>query len=443
MLSFPLFYREIIISEIEIELRILYTTLFFIGLPLIILRLIWRGFRAPAYWRRWSERFGSSPILSELIPVIWVHAVSVGEVEASRPIIKALQAEYPEYKILLTTMTPTGSERVKLLFADTVEHCYLPYDLPFVIRRFLKRTHPKFGIIMETEIWPNLLLQCQKTNIPLVLANARMSERSAKGYARLPKFIKTILRSVQLIAAQGQDDRQRFQQLGADIKKIHAIGNLKYEISLPASLTEQASAMRDIWDINRPVWVAASTHDGEEEIILNASRQVRSLFPNLLLIIVPRHPERFDRVTALTQRAGFKTLRRSEHRPCSSDIEILVVDTMGELPLFYAACDVAFVGGSLVPHGGHNLLEPAALGRAVITGPHYFNFNEITKQFLQADAAIQVTETTELAKTVIELLQNSQQRAQMGEAGLRLIANSQGASTRLLNLIKRHIAPHV
>ena len=442
MLSFPLFYREIIISEIEIELRILYTTLFFIGLPLIILRLIWRGFRAPAYWRRWSERFGSSPILSELIPVIWVHAVSVGEVEASRPIIKALQAEYPEYKILLTTMTPTGSERVKLLFADTVEHCYLPYDLPFAIRRFLKRTHPKFGIIMETEIWPNLLLQCQKTNIALVLANARMSERSAKGYARFPKFIKTILRSVQLIAAQGQDDRQRFQQLGADIKKIHAIGNLKYEISLPASLTEQAAAMRDIWDINRPVWVAASTHDGEEEIILNASRQVRSLFPNLLLILVPRHPERFDRVTALTQRAGFKTLRRSEHRPCSSDIEILVVDTMGELPLFYAACDVAFVGGSLVPHGGHNLLEPAALGRAVITGPHYFNFNEITKQFLQADAAIQVTDTTELAKTVIELLQNSQQRAQMGEAGLRLIANSQGASTRLVNLIKRHIAPH-
>lgn len=423
-------------------MRILYTTLFFIGLPLIILRLIWRGFRAPAYWRRWSERFGSSPILSEQSPIIWIHAVSVGEVEASRPIIKTLQTEYPEYQILLTTMTPTGSERVKLLFADTVTHCYLPYDLPFAINRFLKRTHPKFGIIMETEIWPNLLLKCQKMMIPLVLANARMSERSAKGYARFPKFTKTILRSVQLIATQGQDDRQRFQQLGADIKKTHAIGNLKYEISLPASLTEQAAAMRDIWDINRPVWVAASTHDGEEEIILNASRQVRSLFPNLLLIIVPRHPERFDRVTALTQRAGFKTLRRSEHRPCSSDIEILVVDTMGELPLFYAASDVAFVGGSLVPHGGHNLLEPAALGRAVITGPHFFNFNEITKQFLQADAAIQVTDTTELAKTVIELLQNAQQRAQMGEAGLHLIANSQGASTRLVNLIKHHIVSH-
>jgi 3-deoxy-D-manno-octulosonic-acid transferase len=424
-------------------LRIFYTTLFFIGLPLIILRLIWRGFRAPAYWRRWSERFGSSPILSEQVPIIWVHAVSVGEVEASRPIIKALQAEYPEHQILLTTMTPTGSERVKLLFADTVKHCYLPYDLPIAINRFLKRTHPEFGIVMETEIWPNLLFHCQRMGISLILANARMSERSAKGYARFPKFIKTVLKSVQLIAAQSQDDRRRFQQLGADIKKVHAIGNLKYEISLPASLTEQAAAMRDIWDINRPVWVAASTHDGEEEIILNASRQVRSLFPNLLLIIVPRHPERFDRVTALTQRAGFKTLRRSEHRPCSSDIEILVVDTMGELPLFYAASDVAFVGGSLVPHGGHNLLEPAALGRAVITGPHFFNFNEITKQFLQADAAIQVSDTSELAKTVIELLQNSQQRAQMGEAGLRLIATSQGASTRLINLIKRHIISHV
>ena len=423
-------------------MRLLYTGLFFISLPIIILRLIWRGIRAPAYWQRWSERFGNSPDLSNQTATIWIHAVSVGEVEACRPLVNALQTEFPEHQILITTMTPTGSERVKLLFADSVSHCYLPYDLPFAIKRFLNKTQPQFGIIMETEIWPNLLFTCEQQNIPLVLANARMSKRSAKGYARLSRFSKTILQSLQLIAAQGQQDRQRFQNLGADIKKIHAIGNLKYEVTLPASLKEQAEAMRNMWDNNRPVWVAASTHEGEDEIILNASRQIRAKFPDLLLIIVPRHPERFDRVTALTQRAGFKTLRRSEYRPCSSDVQVLVVDTMGELPLFYAASDVAFVGGSLVPHGGHNLLEPAALGRAVITGPHYFNFNEITTQFLDAEAAIQVTDTQSLATTVIKLLENSQQRAQMGEAGLQLIANSQGASTRLVNLIKHHIIRH-
>jgi len=419
-------------------LKLLYTTLFTLGLPFIIFRLIWRGFRAPAYWRRWSERFGASPILSQK-PVIWIHAVSVGEVEACRPLVKALQTEYPQHQLLITTMTPTGSARVKLLFSESVAHCYLPYDLPFAIKKFLNRTKPQFGIIMETEIWPNLLRICHQSEIPTVLANARMSKRSAKGYARFPNFIRSVLNDLSLIAAQGIDDKKRFQQLGAENKKVHIIGNLKYEINLAASLKEQASAMRDMWDNNRPVLVAASTHEGEEEMLLHAARQIRAHFEDLLLIIVPRHPERFDRVSALAQKSGVKTLRRSEHRPCPSDVQVLIVDTMGELPLFYATSDIAFVGGSLVPHGGHNLLEPAILGRAVITGPHFFNFNEITKQFLAANAALQVENTEELAKTVITLLQNSQQRAQMSEAGLKLIANSQGASTRIVNLIKHNI----
>ena len=419
-------------------MKLLYTTLFTLGLPFIVLRLIWRGFRAPAYWKRWPERFGASPILSQK-PVIWIHAVSVGEVEACRPLVKALQTEYPEHQLLITTMTPTGSARVTLLFPDSVAHCYLPYDLPFAIKRFLNRTKPQFGIIMETEIWPNLLSTCHQSDIPLVLANARLSERSAKGYARFPGFIRSTLNNLSLIAAQGVDDKKRFQQLGSENKKVHVIGNLKYEISLPASLKEQASAMRNMWDNNRPVLVAASTHEGEEEMLLNAARQIRAHFADLLLIIVPRHPERFDRVSALAQKSGVKTLRRSAHRPCPSDVQVLIVDTMGELPLFYAASDVAFVGGSLVPHGGHNLLEPAILGRAVVTGPHFFNFNEITKQFLTANAALQVNDTQELAKTVITLLKNSEQRAHMTEAGLKLIANSQGASTRLVNLIKHNI----
>ncbi|MFT7234849.1 MAG: 3-deoxy-D-manno-octulosonic-acid transferase [Methylophagaceae bacterium] len=441
MLSFSLAYR-LINEQKDTHLKLLYTTLFYICLPLVILRLIWRGNRTPAYWQRWPERFGKSPDLVSPAPVIWIHAVSVGEVEASRPLVTSLQIAYPKHQLLITTMTPTGSERVKLLFSDTLAHCYLPYDLPFAIKRFLKNNRPVFGVVMETEIWPNLLLTCKQNNIPLVLANARMSDRSARGYSRFPKLIKMVLNSLRFIAAQSQHDRDNFHLLGADITDVHAIGNLKYEINLPASLVEQASAMRMMWDNTRPVWIAASTHEGEEEIILHASKKIRAKFPNLLLIIVPRHPERFDRVTALTHKAGFKTLRRSEYLPCSSDIQVLVIDTMGELPLFYATCDVAFVGGSLVPHGGHNILEPAALGRAIIVGPHFFNFNEITRQFIQAKAAIEVNDVTELANNVIHLLDSADQRSHMAEAGLMLIAASQGASTRLANLIKRHIVIH-
>lgn len=423
-------------------MKLLYTLLFYLALPLILIRLLWRGIRAPSYWQRWPERFGRSPLLSEQKEVIWIHAVSVGEVEATRPLVKTLFAEFPHHQIIITTMTPTGSARVGLLYGDSVAHCYLPYDVSFAVRRFLKRIHPQFGIIMETEIWPTILLTCQQLKIPLVLANARMSERSTKGYARFANFTKTLLQSLTFIAAQSEADRQRFKYLGADITKIHATGNLKYEISLPPDLAEQATAMRSLWGSHRPIWIAASTHEGEEAIILNASRQVRAAYPELLLIIVPRHPERFDRVTALSQKAGFKTLRRSEHRPCPSDVKVLVVDTMGELPLFYAASDVAFVGGSLVSVGGHNILEPAALARPIVTGPHYFNFNDITQQFLKADAAIQINNTEELAKTVITLLQNPSQRTQMGNAALQLMSNSQGASKRLVNLIKRHITNH-
>lgn len=423
-------------------MKLIYTTLFTLSLPIIILRLIWRGLKAPAYWQRWSERFGKTPLLSQHQQVIWIHAVSVGEVEACRPLVAAIQSEFPEHQLLITTMTPTGSDRVRQVFNTSVTHCYLPYDLPFAIKRFLDHTKPAFGIIMETELWPNLLSICHQRDIPMILANARMSDRSTKGYAHFSKLTQTMLNSLQLIAAQSDHDRQNFQKLGADIKKVHAVGNLKYEIMLSPDLIEQAAAMRNLWDPQRPVWIAASTHEGEEQIVLNASRQIRSQFPNVLLIIVPRHPERFDRVTALSQRAGFKTLRRSEHRPCPSDINVLIVDTMGELPLFYAASDVAFVGGSLIPHGGHNLLEPAALGRTIITGPHFFNFKGITQQFLDADAAIMVTDTESLAQEVISLLKSRDKRIKMGEAGLKLITHSQGASTRLLNLIKYHIKPH-
>ena len=419
-------------------MKLIYTLLFYLAIPFLCLRLIWRGLRAPAYFKRWPERFGFITARTSRQPLIWLHAVSVGEVEASRPLIKGLRETYPQHQLLITTMTPTGSERVKRLFGDKVAHVYLPYDLPFAIRRFLKAMQPQFGIIMETELWPNLLLTCAKQKIPLVIANARLSARSAKGYQRFAKFSRQMLQSLPLIATQTQADRQRFQSLGAIAERVHAVGNLKYEITLPASLTEQAEAMRAMWG-NRPVWIAASTHEGEEEIILNAAKQVRGQFADLLLILVPRHPERFDRVAGLCRRNGLKTLRRSDNKPCPSSVQVLVIDTMGELPLFYATADIALIGGSLVAHGGHNLLEPAALGRAVVTGPHYFNFTEITERFLHFGAAVKVTGSADLATTIIDLLNDPKRRAEMGEAGQDLIRQSQGASQRLLNLIKRHI----
>ncbi|WP_430009144.1 lipid IV(A) 3-deoxy-D-manno-octulosonic acid transferase [Methylophaga lonarensis] len=419
-------------------MKAIYTLLFHLALPLILLRLLWRGIKAPAYFHRWPERFGKVAAMPASQPIIWVHAVSVGEVEATRPLISGLRASYPEHRILITTMTPTGSERVKKLYTGEVDHCYLPYDLPFAIRRFLKAKHPEFGIIMETELWPNLVDQCHQHHIPLVLANARLSARSAKGYQRFSKLTAQMLKQFCFIAAQTQEDQQRFRALGAEYADVHATGNLKFEISLPASATEQAEAIRSMWG-NRPVWIAASTHEGEEELVLNASRKVRAEFPDLLLLLVPRHPERFDRAAALSRKAGFKTLRRSEGKPCGRDIEVLVIDTMGELPTFYATCDVALIGGSLIPHGGHNLLEPAALGRPVLTGPHFFNFNEITKQFLDSGAAMLVRDSHEIAQTMITLLSNAEQRASMGQTAIAQIQRNQGASMRLLNLIKRHI----
>ncbi len=408
-------------------------------MPLILLRLVFRGIKSPDYFKRWSERFGNVTPLTNTKPVIWVHAVSVGEVEASKPLIVALQTNYPNHQLLVTTMTPTGSARVKTAFKGSVSHCYLPYDLPFAINKFLNATHPEFGVLMETEIWPNIIDHCHRRNTPLVLANARLSERSQKGYQRFAQFSKSVLNQLTLIAAQSPADQQRFQEIGVASEKVFAVGNVKFETTLPPSLKEQAESMRTLWDRNRPVWIAASTHEGEDEMILNASRHVRSHFPDLLVIIVPRHPERFDRVTALCQRTGFVTLRRSEQKPCSSKIQVLVVDTMGELPMFYATADVAFVGGSLVPHGGHNVLEPAALGRATITGPHYFNFNDISKQFLAANALIEVADTEQLATTVTALLENPAKRTEMGEAGLKIISQNQGATSRIMNLIKRHI----
>jgi 3-deoxy-D-manno-octulosonic-acid transferase len=411
-----------------------YSLLFYLLTPLIVIRLLWRSYHAPAYFYRWSERFGFVHSLAGKA-VIWVHAVSVGEVQASLPLVKELLNHYPDHTVLLTTMTPTGSAQVQKSLGKQVAHCYLPYDLPDTINRFLQRIQPQLGIILETELWPNLLHQCQRRGIPVILANARLSERSARGYSHLGALSRNMLSSLAFIAAQGVADAERFTALGASPDRVRVTGNLKFELKFPANLEAQGATLRHQWGEQRPIWIAASTHEGEEEHILTAFKQVQQLLSTTLLIVVPRHPERFSRVYHLCQRQGFITQRRSEARACDPATEIFIGDSMGELPLFFAASDVAFLGGSLVPLGGHNPLEPAALGRAVILGPHMFNFAEISERLLEAGAATQIQTSQELGQAVLRYLNEPHHRAKAGEAGWRVIAQNQGASKKLLQLI--------
>lgn len=419
-------------------LRSLYSLVFYLLTPLLVLRLLWRGCRAPAYFLRWRERFGIAlPQLGER--VIWIHAVSVGEVQASLPLARALLSYYPNHTLLLTTMTPTGAAQVKKSLGNQVAHCYLPYDLPDAVARFLERVRPQLGLILETELWPNLLRQCHRREIPVMLVNARLSKRSARGYFRLGALTRDMLSKLTFIAAQGRTDAKRFIALGARREQVQVVGNLKFELKLPANLLSQAMTLRRHWGEQRPLWVAASTHEGEEEQVLIAFKQVQQACPDILLLLAPRHPERFRRVYSLCQQQGFITQRRSVQGVWNPATEIFLVDTMGELPLFFAASDIAFMGGSLVSVGGHNPLEPAALARAIILGPHMFNFTEISQRLLAAGAALQIKTPQELAQAVLCYLEEPQLRTKAGKAGQQIIAQNQGATTKLLQLIQRRI----
>ena len=353
--------------------RHLYTLLLHLALPLIALRLALRARKAPAYARRIKERFSFA--LPPLKPGgIWVHAVSVGESIAAAPMIRALQARYPELPITVTCMTPTGSERIQALFGDSVQHCYLPYDLPWAAARFLDRVRPRLAVVMETELWPNHIHQCARRGIPVALANARLSERSARGYARFGKLTAPMLAELSLIAVQTQAEAQRFLDLGARPDCVEVTGSIKFDLKIDAELLQRAAELRRQWQAEqRPVWIAASTHAGEDEIVLAAHRQLLETRPNALLILVPRHPERFNSVHELCLSDGLTTRRRATGEAVQAGDQVLLGDTMGELLFLYALADIAFVGGSLVANGGHNLLEPAALGKPVLSGPHLFN----------------------------------------------------------------------
>ena len=419
--------------------RTLYTLLFHLGLPLVAIRLWLRARKAPAYARRIGERFALN--LPPMQPGgIWVHAVSVGESIAAAPMIRALLTRYPQLPITVTCMTPTGSERIQALFADEprIQHCYLPYDLPWAAARFLDRIKPKLGVIMETELWPNLIHQCAKRGIPVELANARLSARSAKGYARFARLTRPMLEAMSLIAVQTQTEAERFRQLGARPECVEVTGSIKFDLSIDPQLWVKARELREQWQAQeRPVWIAASTHEGEDEIVLAAHRQLLAHYPNALLMLVPRHPERFNSVFELCQREGFVTVRRSQHTPVSAQTQVLLGDTMGELLFLYAVADSAFVGGSLVPNGGHNVLEPAALGKPVLSGPHLFNFLEIAALLREAGALEEVDDAPGLAVAVQRLFELPQDAQRMAEAGLKVMQANQGALQRLLDGLAR------
>ncbi len=419
----------------ESVMRRFYTLILWLLAPIVLGRLLWRGRVNREYWRRWGERFGYSSFLIPDSP-IWIHAVSVGEVRAAQPLVQELRQRWPGLSLLLTTTTPTGSAQVRALFGDSVYHCYLPYDLPGPVNRFLDRFSPRIALIMETELWPNLYHGCARRGIPVIIINARLSPRSFQGYHRIRPLIRGTLRAVRFIAAQGKGDEQRFQALGATPEQLRVTGSLKFDQSFPAEIIEQGRKLRRQLGHDRPVWIAASTHQGEEQQVLEAFQQLRRNHPDCLLLLVPRHPERFDGVAELCRQQGFTLVRRTGDHACNVETDIFLGDTLGELLLFYAAADVAFVGGSLVPIGGHNMLEPAALGVPVITGPHLFNFSEIAAAMEEVGALCKVESHDQLAETVSRLLSSPERCADMGEQGRQLIEQNRGALQRVLELLR-------
>lgn len=421
--------------------RTLYTALFYLGLPLVAIRLWLRARKAPAYAKRIGERFTLG--MPTLQPGgIWVHAVSVGESIAAAPMIRALLERYPTLPITVTCMTPTGSERIQALFANEarIQHCYLPYDLPCAAARFLDRVQPKLAVIMETELWPNHIHQCAKRGIPVALANGRLSERSARGYGRFSKLTAPMLAEMSLFAVQTEAEAQRFRDLGARPETVEVIGSIKFDLTIDPQLLQRAADLRNQWQAqDRPVWIAASTHEGEDEVVLDAHRRLLANHPDALLILVPRHPERFNSVFELCQREGFATVRRSTGANVDAQTRVLLGDTMGELLFLYALADSAFVGGSLVPNGGHNLLEPAALAKPVLSGPHLFNFLDIAAQLREAGALAEVDDAEGLAVEVQRLFELPRDAQRMAEAGLAVMRRNQGALQRLVDGLARLI----
>ena len=408
----------------------LYRFLINLAIPFVLITLVFRGFKNQAYWSRWSERFGFVPDTVKGVGEfdLWIHAVSVGEARAATPLINRLLNEQPDSKILITTTTPTGSAMVKMMLHDKVAHCYLPYDLNWAMKRFVRAVNAKTVLVMETEIWPNLISAVKAHDSTLVYTNVRLSERSYLGYAKLPKFVKQTLDQVDHFAVQGKADNKHLRLLGVEPDKISETGSIKFDVYVPPSLRESAEVMRRQLGQDRLIWIAGSTREGEEGKVISAYRQLKKEFPSLLLLLVPRHPERFDYIARKVQRRGLSCARRTEGRAeIAPDVDVYLGDTMGELSLMYACSDVAFVGGSLVPLGGQNILEPCALGVPVVFGPHMFNFPDISRWTIKENAGKMVNETDELVSALRELLSNPSLRDEMGSNGMKFIEAHRGA----------------
>lgn len=414
-------------------MRHLYTIFFYLATPIILIRLWIKSRQNPAYRLHWGQRFGRIPLIKNK-KTIWVHAVSLGESIAATPLIEKILTRFTDATLVVTTTTPTGRAEIQKRFGNRVLSYYTPYDLPHVLRRFLRNVHPNQTILMETELWPNLLYLLKKRRIPTVIVNARLSERSMKNYLRFRRFLKPLLATIK-ISAQSKADAKRFQEIGARRENIFTTGNIKFDSTLPDSLLPQAKALRQYW-INRPVLIAASTHEGEENILLQAFKKIRAQFPTALFILVPRHPERFAKVAELCRSCDFTVTQRSTQELPNENTAIYLGDTMGELKLLYAASDVAFVGGSLVPIGGHNLIEPASLSLPILTGPNLQNFIAVRDLLEEAEALLITDNADAIASQVIRLFHDTDLRHQLGARALSMSEQNRGAISRNLDLFE-------
>jgi len=420
--------------------RLLYSLAAYLLAPVYCAVLLARGLRERGYWQHFAERFGAGAPLAE--PGVWLHAASVGEVQAAAALVKALRERGLAGPITLTTLTPAGAARARGLFAGQgIEVRHVPLDLPVAVRRFLDRVRPRLAIVLETEIWPNLYARCAARGTPLVIASARLSGKSVRRYRLVAALMRGTLAHCALVCAQSREDAERFVALGAPTARVKVCGNLKFDLALPPDTLAKGAALRGRYAAGRPVWVAGSTHAGEERVALDAHRLLRRAHPAALLVLAPRHPPRFAEVAQELTRGGVRFARRSTGTGCDAATEVLLVDGVGELIDFYAAADVAFVGGSLVPVGGHNLLEPAALGLPVLTGPNTANSREVARLLLECGAAQVVHDAAELGERLTELISDASERARRGASGRAVVEHNRGAAARLAAELAPLLAP--
>ncbi len=427
--------------------RFLYNLVFTLAIPFILIRMWLRGGANPGYRQRWAERFALFTFNGKVNGLL-IHSVSVGETLAAEPLVRSLQAANPYLTLTITTTTPTGSDQVKRLYADDlasgrIVHTYLPYDLPWLTTRFIKKIQPSLCIIMETELWPNIIRSCNKQQVPVILANARLSEKSARGYAKFPKLTQPMLQGLDLIAAQHRNDAQRFIGLGIDERKVDVTGSIKFDIKVPEQSLAQGKELKQLWGEARPVLVLASSHEGEDDLILDSYQQLLADFPDLLLVLVPRHPERFDEVAAIVLNRELHLVRRQEsfdkgNLQPNSTTQVYLADTMGEMLLLLATADIAVIGGSFIEHGGHNPLEACALAKAVVMGPSDYNFAAISQQLIQ-QGAMQQASREKLTICLRQLLERPELRTEMGTKGEQVVAANQGAVAHLTELMSEQL----